>query len=608
MSEKEQPMYQCTYHVDKTTDTFADVLLAYGTASLLERLLQANVGPASVRVQDAGTVYTVGLEKPIEQGFERIDWFCDLPFVQTRTVKPPGTWPGNVVDYEVERKNKASYSKARKQLPAEARHQSGTVDEHPELVTLAALKPRSDWDILAQMKQMKALDTYAQVLSAWLECRPCFADVLSLLLRLFASTPNDVGQALVRWREVKKQNRLEAADTKSAVQVINPAKGKGINRPKADGAHRLVNPKSFWALEFLKFWGMRRAGIPRIIRTSEQSLGREPRDRKTYVIRPVNITLDTHDKVYHRFNQAMWASTMVKMDVLAALRYTDVFLQQWLAGQLWDVRWGEQPGDYISGMAMAFYKDMGNAKAVLNLAEISLPRWMRLETPAQGRAYGPLIEEHRRIVESLQEPADYRLLQSYCDFLSGHDLTRFFAFVSGYATLVMSKMGKGYRWIPRFTTTNLEVLLMEHDKKMKTILESTGFQNVAAAIRRSTVIPQFFKARGERRPYSVRYGLGSEFLRRAAYPDRFVQTLGKFLHDYNRETVQVFERYEGNPPVRRARVTTNDIRELVTLIDEYGSQTVANLLVAFGYAREPHEPEAEAGETQPEARVIEQST
>jgi len=138
---------------------------------------------------------------------------------------------------------------------------------------------------------------------------------------------------------------------------------------------------------------------------------------------------------------------------------------------------------------------------------------------------------------------------------------------------------------------------MEHDKKLKPILENPGFQNVAAAIRRSTVIPQFFKARGDRGPYDVRYGLGADLLRQAAYPDRFIQALSEFLHDYNRETAQVYERYKGNPPVRRARVTTEDIQQVVELMDDYGSKTVANLLVAFGYAREPREPEPEAGET-----------
>jgi hypothetical protein len=92
-------MYQSTYYVDKTTDTFADVLLAYGVASLVERLLQANGGQRTARVQDAGSVYAIGLEDPIEEGFEDLDWFCDLPFIHTHSKRPPEGWPGMVVDY-----------------------------------------------------------------------------------------------------------------------------------------------------------------------------------------------------------------------------------------------------------------------------------------------------------------------------------------------------------------------------------------------------------------------------------------------------------------------------------------------------------------------------
>lgn len=137
---------------------------------------------------------------------------------------------------------------------------------------------------------------------------------------------------------------------------------------------------------------------------------------------------------------------------------------------------------------------------------------------------------------------------------------------------------------------------MGTDRKLKPILDSAGFRNVAAAIRRSTVIPQYFKSRGDKGPYEVRYGLGAELLRQSAYPERFIQTLSAFLHDYNRETAQVYERFKGNPPVRRTRVTTKDMQQVVALIDEYDSQTVASLLVAYGYAREPREQEAEADE------------
>ncbi len=239
-----------------------------------------------------------------------------------------------------------------------------------------------------------------------------------------------------------------------------------------------------------------------------------------------------------------------------------------------------------------FYKSLGRASSLLNLAEISVPQWMTVDTPEQAQAYQVLLEEHRRVVDSLDEGRgdQYRLLQRYRDFLSGRILDPFFEFSAGYASLTMSRMERG-QWAPRFSTQHLEVLIMTTEEKLTPILKNDGFQNVATAIRRSTVIPQYFKARGDKGPYAIRYGLGNDLLRRAAYPEQFIQALGEFLHEYNRETAQIHERYKGNPPVRRATVTTDDIQQVVTLIDEYGSPTVANLLVAFGYAREPREQE-----------------
>jgi len=305
-------MYQSTYYVDKTTDTFADTLLAYGVASLLERLLQANVGETTVRVRDAGSVYAITLEDPIEEGFEEMDWFCDLPFIQTSKRRPPEGWPGPVVDYDAERERRAEYFEARRQLPREALRPGATVDEHPELAAVLALEPRPDWDILAQINQMGAITAYSKVLTAWYESRVCFPGLLRLLLTLFAVTPNDVDAAMGAWKRLSKEHDIKIV-TVTPVQVLNPAMGKGINRPKADGAHRLGNPASFWPLEFLKFWGMREAGVPRIVQVPQPTAGRGPRDRKTYVLRPVNITLDTHKKVYRAFNRAMWASTAVKL-------------------------------------------------------------------------------------------------------------------------------------------------------------------------------------------------------------------------------------------------------------------------------------------------------
>jgi hypothetical protein len=577
-------MNQSVFYVDKTTDTFADVLLTYGVATLLDHLLRDNVGQRTVRVKDAGSVYAIELEEPIRESYLNIPWFCDLPFLKAWGKEPPDGWTANVVDYDAEWKRFNNYLEAYKQLPSEAKHSSAIPDEHPGLAAIQMMRPHTNWDVLSQIPPMYAISAYTNGLKGWFESRACFPDLLKILLDLFTNTPNNIDKASSAWTSLKKKYELDTAhDAATPVQIVNPSMGKGFNRPKADGATRLDNLDSFWPLEYLKFWGMFQASLPRLIKNSK--------DRKTYVLRPKNISLDTLKKVFKKL-KLIKRYTSIKMDVLMAIRYTDVFLKQWLAGQLDDVRYGQQPGDHISGLDVAYYKKMGRASSVLNLAEISVPQWMVIESEEQAQEYRALLEEHRRVVDSLNEGRgeEYSLLQLYRDFLSGRVLRPFFEFNAGYASLTMSRLERG-QWAPRFSTNYMEVIIMTTDEKLSPILEASGFQNIAAAIRRSTVTPQYFKSKGKKGPYDIRYGLGNDLLRQAAYPEQFVQSLSQFLHEYNRETAQVQERYKGKPPIRRATVTTEDIQQVVELIDTYGSQTVANLLVAFGYAREPRAQE-----------------
>lgn len=125
---------------------------------------------------------------------------------------------------------------------------------------------------------------------------------------------------------------------------------------------------------------------------------------------------------------------------------------------------------------------------------------------------------------------------------------------------------------------------------MSKILETPGFQNIAYAIRRATVTAQYRKQQGDRR-YDVRYGLGQQLARKAAYPNEFIAELADFLAKYNAENAQVMEKRPG--PYRRS-IRTSDIDDIVALIDESGdSRLICNLLVAYGYARVPRRDDPE---------------
>jgi hypothetical protein len=205
-----------------------------------------------------------------------------------------------------------------------------------------------------------------------------------------------------------------------------------------------------------------------------------------------------------------------------------------------------------------------------------------------------MIKEHLNIVRSLEEERSegYQLLQHYRDFLSAHDFTAFFEFTAKYPNYLLNALSKEHFWVKPLSITNLRRLLMNNQKELTPIIESEGFQNIARAIRQSTVSLQYQtiaakKQKKPKPPYDIRYGLGQELRRRANYPDEFIQALGDFLHSFNAENARAAENAsttELSGQSRRKSVREDDITQIVQLIDEHGPQTVCHLLLAFGYA------------------------
>ncbi|MCB0212823.1 MAG: hypothetical protein KDJ52_26000, partial [Anaerolineae bacterium] len=355
-------MYQETYYIDKSSQTFADVLAAYGLAILLNRVIQEADQEVDIRIRDDGSYYAIVLDKPLEAAWvEQCRYFGEAPFIATAKMLKAGQVPEGIwlVDYEAERESNNLYYEGLKQLPAEARRPGASADQYPELAAVQAHKPRPDWAILAQVNQMSAISAYNGMVMAWYESKDCFAEQFKLILKMCATAPNDLEGTVADWKKLAKRHDLSAKAEAAATQVFNPANGKGANRAKADSL-TIGGQKNFWLMEYLKLIGMRFAGLPRVVSGAK--------DRKTYILLPVNIELSTSNKVFQAFNDGLWASSAIKMDILAAFRYAQIFLRQWSAGQLdhRKLRQGGQPGNYVQGLAVTFYKDMGSAHAVLN--------------------------------------------------------------------------------------------------------------------------------------------------------------------------------------------------------------------------------------------------
>lgn len=580
-------MYQSDYYLEKSSNTLADNLAAFGLAFVLHTIAQ---GRASVRLQDGGAYYKVVCEPAIQSEWvESCPFFVGAPFLATYVKKIGGKAINGatvaltevpfestvVIDYEAEREENSQYFAWLKALAPKERSQvmrgelSGPRPPHP------------DWDIFRAINP-SGLQAYNALMAQWWQAQTAFPQLLHTLLSLTAKFPNAAAQAVQDWGRLCKEKGWRLEGQATATQLLNPTQGKGASSTK--GVWRAPNNvQNFWLLEWLKVVGLYQGGITRQVRNVK--------DRKSYVLSPKNLDWSHHVAVMRDFRRAMTGSdSAVKLDILAALRYTQALLKHYEDAREEDLTaqlFGRRATDLVSGLETAFYKDMGNAVATMNIASINLPNWVKPTTRMDLARMTDVLEEHVGIVRSLREDRgdQFNLLVHYRNFLSGHDMKPFFAFTTAYSSFLVQQVERG-EYVHPFTIINLETVLMNSDDEKKSfqrITSTPGFRNIASAIRHSTVIPQGRKRKGAggSPTVGVRYGLGQQLARKAAYPADFLAELGEFVFLYNAENAQLREK-ERNP--FRSNVTIEDLDAITALVDKFGSKVVCNLLVAYGYA------------------------
>ena len=557
------------FFVDKVNRTFADNLVAFGLATVLRDLLsRQGDSPHDVLIQDRGGYFqltcTPGLAR---ETIARAGRLC--PARPIRTAKNADTLPVDIpyTDYEQDRELVNQYYAAR--------------DKNVDRDNLPPLP--DSWDISRAINP-GALPGYNSLAINWWNLGAHQPDALSLLFELYSATPNDYAGAVVRWKQLDKEHGWGISAETTCLQLYNPDQGKGQNKTKANGLS-IGNVNGFWLAEWLKAVGFYDAAMTRLVRGAK--------DRKTFVVAPRELSHSVSRSVMADFQNTMTAETSTRFDILAAIRYTRALLRHLSSEDTLLQRLYRQRNiqkRVVAGFDTAFYKDMGNAVATMNVSFIALPGWVTIESREDIDLYNDdehgLLAQLDRLTRQFDESHSdaFTLLQHLRDFVSGDDLDAFFSFTNGFPAYYMGRRERN-QYAYQLTTHFIERLVMSTDKRLTPILESKGFQNVAYAIRQSTVTAQYRKKQGDRR-YDVRYGLGQELARKAIYPDAFIAALSDFLHKYNAENAQVMETRPG--PYRQS-IKTTDIDEIVRLIDEYGSETVANLLIAYGYARVPYE-------------------
>ncbi len=578
-------MYQKIYFMPKSTGTLADTLAAFGLAVILRAIYEQVKGEGTAkktRLRDAGPYYEIKLPAELRsEWLENCSFFVPSNAKPIRTSKQPVSEVETVWDLDEGWNRFRQFREAQETLRKTSNRDAA---ENNQLqAQIADLRPTPEFWVMAFVGdwRMQALPIYNAAILQWHATRDHAIENLKTILKLAATPDADLDAIAKEWSQAMPKDSGKAEFTAS--QLFNPIQGKGQNHSKAD-ALAMGNLKSFWLMEFLKAVGLWHCMTPRSVRNGD--------DRKAYVLSPITLSLGAHDKVFQDFASRLWNDTAVKMDISAALLYTETLLEYGQAAGEDDELDFEKTGpeNIVAGFHTTTYKLLSrNAFTMMNLGFIGLPHWTgEVKTRERVKELTEVIEEHINVIRNIDEERSdgYNLLVLYRDFLSGGQLETFFDFAIGYSQYLTHELEQKHFWVKKFTTTNLRRLIMGTDPQLIEILENEGFRNIAYAIRHSTVIPQYLKQKGDTF-YDVRYGLGMELKRKAAYPKEFAAALGNFIQEYNQENVQKVE--SKKQPQRRKNIRTSDLDAIVRLVDKFGSELVCNLLVAYGYAGDPRE-------------------
>jgi hypothetical protein len=434
------------FYIDKSNRTFADELLMCGWARVVTLMLDHQAKEtANLTVRDSGTYYHITCPSRVDDGlFEGSPLVFPISMIRTpknNDTIPTDMWDsGNEFDYEAAKETNNFFYEARKKgMPA---------DQIPA-------KPRH-WERLRAINPAALLGYNALVGDFW-RIRAAQPQILRLLCQLFSSIPNNIDAAVEQWKTLDKANGWGIKSFATCQQLFNPDQGKGQNRTKSDGL-TIGNLDSFWLLEWLKAVGFFEIALTRLVQGAK--------DRKTFVISPRELTYDDHRAVFSRFVDTMTSETSVRFDILVSVRYVRALLEHFSQTQGGLARLlglQQVKKKVVAGFQTAFYKDLGNATATMNVSFIALPGWVEVQSPQDVPIYIALLEELDKVTRQFDESHSdaFSLLQYLRDFVSGDDLSAFFRFTNAFPAYYMG-MRERNKYAYALSTSFIERLIAKY--------------------------------------------------------------------------------------------------------------------------------------------------
>jgi uncharacterized protein (UPF0332 family) len=542
------------FRVRCSTNTYTDVLVTLGLAKTLGILSEGEV-----YISREHGEYVLRTESPIGDMSTKVY----MPLFDTIRAKGEVD-NGQTRDYESLKVQRDRYFKMPKELRKSNELPEGINPPSPDYSLMSSLI-----DLLKPM----AKSTYSK--TAQILKQGAFGLYLEGSLKTFSEFDSDPNQTL-RWLKAQIGKQKIELQT-PVVMIFNPMSGKGMNsdKPNSIDMGRRKAPISFEMLKFSGWW------VGAIAKTPT-----ETKDLKILVVVPQEITLiDLNSLMYRLRSKTLYSRGAVQIDIITSLEMTIELLKYHEEKQIFL----ENPRQVIQGFYTAYFKNLGTSKGVSNLSFIGLPEWVHVENDDDRGLWLRILQEHSGILSRLDESRSetHNLLELYRDFLSNNSLEQFLEFLVDYGAFALAQMARD-KFVLIFQSQFIDRVIrgwrisMNQEKRFAKILENQGFRNIATAIRYSTFGALNAQKRHNNRTFEVHFGLAQQLKRHTHSSQDFLQALSDFVNQYMTENLRASYRDKH----LRQFVTTDDLQQMVALVDEFDSRTVGMLLIAYGYSRD----------------------
>jgi hypothetical protein len=579
------------FRVKKQSGTYSETLEAFGLMNLLNEILSRDKEASfrNVNMVDKGLYYEINSQPEITQEMvEKLSYFPAFPFIITsKSPLPNGVsvyfdYPSQKLLRDARKKEYEELNKSQGEVKRQK--QKGLEEKYN---SEGSQKIDEEYDVYSQLISPNQYSGFKKLFDNFYGNQDYFKDTIYDILNYYleddskAIIPGKIKEDFrkelekIENEEVRKrklnevQSKYHFDEEVTALQLYNPIQGKGLNKSKANGITS-KNIPSYWISEAMKISGSLNNMLCKPVKVGRSY------DLKIFVPEFIKIENEAKNKIVTSFKKTIKGSSPVKIDIINILTLVKKFIEN-------SPEYKGRVRNSLSGLHSVYQKDLGQNKAVVNIAFIQIPYFIEINNKEQADNWVEILEEQIIIINGIEELGEsIQGLQNYRNFFSGSDLESYFKFSYWYGGYLSKSLTNKKYYIKPFKTETLTKFYIEMEPNLKEIIENKGFQAVAYAIRYSTVKIQYNKDFWETQlGYKIRYGLAQELQNKSKSKDDLISFIGDFIGTYNYETARVKEKKKSPG---RENIRADELNEFFILLNNNSSRLIGAMLSSYGFA------------------------